>query len=260
MPNRTYDAIVIGGGHNGLCCAAYLQRAGLSTLVIERRHEEGGGINTEEPVRAGFRHNLHANYMEFFDIIPMIEDFELERLGLRSIKPEAQAGIAFSDGRPPIVLHRKDLLDRTHASIARYSKTDADTYVELQKRTMDFGDLLAFGIYNPPLAEANQALGQLVEALMGDMGITAHFVTKTAKAVFDELFETPELRTLMYRTGVEFGCPLDTVGSGGIALTALMWMIGNWRIARGGTHTLAKTMTQACYREGVELLENTLVE
>ena len=89
MANRTYDAIVIGAGHNGLCCAAYLQRAGLKTAVIERRHEEGGGINTEEPLRPGFRFNMHANYMEFFDIIPMIPDFGLEDLGLRSFKPEA---------------------------------------------------------------------------------------------------------------------------------------------------------------------------
>ena len=81
----TYDAVIIGAGHNGLCLAAYLARAGLRTAIVERRHEEGGGANTEEPVLPGFRHNMHAQYMEFFDIMPMIQDFGLEDLGLRTI-------------------------------------------------------------------------------------------------------------------------------------------------------------------------------
>lgn len=260
MTDDHYDVIVIGAGHNGLCAAGYLQRAGLSTLIVERRHEEGGGLNTEEPAMAGFRFNLHAQYMEFFDIIPMIKDFALEDAGLRSIKPENQAGIAFADGRPPIVLHRKDMLDRTHTSIARYSKADADLYVELQHRTMDFGELLAFGIYNPPFKGMEEGQAALIEELLGDLGITADYQIKTAQVAIDELFETPELRALLYRTSVEFGVSLDLPGSGGMVVTALMWMIGNWRMARGGTHSLAKAMTQACYAEGASLLENTAVE
>ena len=149
---RTYDAIVIGAGHNGLCLAAYLQRAGLSTAVIERRHEEGGGTNTEEPVLPGFRHNMHAQFMEFFDIMPMIQDFALEDLGLRTVMPEAQAGITFADGRPPVILHRPDLLDRTHASISRYSKADADMYVELKHRAVALEQLFAAGLYSIPQA------------------------------------------------------------------------------------------------------------
>lgn len=162
-PQATYDAVIIGAGHNGLCLAAYLQRAGLRTAIVERRHEEGGGVNTEEAVLPGYRHNLHAQYMEFFDIMPMIEDFGLEDLGLRTIMPEAQAGIAFADGRPPIVIHRPDLLDRTRESIARYSKTDADTFVELKKRAMSLQDMLAQGLYNPPQPTDANAQGALLE-------------------------------------------------------------------------------------------------
>ncbi len=258
--NDVYDAIVIGAGHNGLTTAAYLARAGLKTAIIERRHEEGGGVNTEEPVLSGFRHNMHANYMEFFDIIPMIEDFDLANCGLRSHCPENQAGIAFSDGRPPIVLHRNDLLDKTHASIAHYSKADADTFIELKQRTMDFGPLLAFGIYNPPFDGMDEGQAALLADMFGDMGVGAHYVAKSPKHVIDELFESPEMRTLLYRMAVEFGVPLDQSGTGGMVPTALMWMIGRLRLAMGGTHTLAKAMTQACYAHGVELIENTTVE
>lgn len=266
MTSRTYDAVVIGAGHNGLCLAAYLQRAGLSTAIIERRHEEGGGVNTEEPVLSGYRHNMHAQFMEFFDVMPMIQDFGLEDLGLRTVMPEAQAGIAFADGRPPVILHRPDLLDRTHASIARYSRSDADTFVELKRRAARFEELLAVGLYNPPGSTAAVGMGTLegraaiLEGTFGDLGVTGHFALKTPKMVIDEMFETPELRALMYRVSVEWGLPIDTAVTGTDFLTFLMWTTANWKLVMGGTHGLAKAMTQACYREGVDLIENAHVD
>ncbi len=260
MRRRTYDAIVIGAGHNGLCLAAYLQRAGLSTLVLERRHEEGGGVNTEEPVRAGFRHNMHAQYMEFFDVMPMIADFGLEDLGLRTVMPEAQAGMVFADGRPPIVLHRPDLLDRTRRSIARYSAADADRYVALKERAASFQGMIAGALYELPAIQPLEVQGELLEAGFGDLGVSANFVAKSPRVVIDELFETPELRALLYRASVEWGAPLDEAGLGGMFITFVMWTMGNWKLSLGGTHTLAKAMTQACYREGVDLMESTAVE
>ena len=257
---ESYDAIVIGAGHNGLCLAAYLCRAGLSTLVVERRHEEGGGVNTEEPVRAGFRHNMHAQYMEFFDIMPMMSDFELGDLGLRAVKPDAQAGIVFPDDRPPIVLHRSELIEKTKKSIARYSKTDAQIYAELKKRADAMESVIAAGIYNPPSPELVEGQGSVLEAVFGDLGISANFMLKSPRVVIDELFESPELRTLLYRISVEWGAPVDESGLGAMFLSFVMWTIGNWKLCLGGTHSLAKAMTQACYRQGVDLLENALVE
>lgn len=257
---RTYDAVVIGAGHNGLCLAAYLQRAGLSTVVVERRHEEGGGTNTEEPVLPGFRHNMHAQFMEFFDIMPMIADFGLEELGLRTVMPEAQAGIAFADGRPPVILHRPDLLDRTHGSIGRYSKSDADMYVELKRRAMALEPFLAAGLYSIPQPGGLDEQAEAITAAFGDLGAGPQFFMKSPKHVIDEFFETPELRALLYRTCVEWGYPVDTTGFGGGFLLFIMWTLGNWKLVRGGTHSLAKTMTQACYREGVDILENVMVD
>src|SRR3990170_194682 len=118
MPDASYDAVIIGGGHNGLCTAAYLARAGLKVGVFERRHEEGGGANTEEATVPGFWHNLHAQYMEFIDYMPVYQDFDLPSFGARMIKPEAQVGIAFADGRPPLIIYTPDLEEKTHASIA----------------------------------------------------------------------------------------------------------------------------------------------
>jgi len=259
-PTTTYDAVIVGAGHNGLCLAAYLQRAGLSTVVVERRHEEGGGVNTEEPVLPGFRHNMHAQYMEFFDIMPMIRDFGLEEIGLRTVMPEAQAGITFADGRPPIIVYRPDLLERTRESIARYSKADADMFVELKRRSAEAEELVAAGLYNPPAPTDRNAEAAMLELGWGDLGVGAHFAVKSPRVVIDELFETPELRALLYRCSVEWGMPVDTDGLGTGFFSYVMWTLGNWKLCRGGTHTLAKAMTQACYREGVDLLENTAVE
>lgn len=260
MARRTYDAVVIGAGHNGLCLAAYLQRAGLSTVVIERRHEEGGGVNTEEPVRPGFRHNLHAQYMEFFDVMPMIADFALEDLGLRTVMPEAQAGIVFADGRPPLVLHRPDLLERTRASIARYSAADAERYVELKRLAASLEGMIGASLYNLPVAQSLEEQGAVLEGVFGHLGVQANFVTKSPRAVIDELFETPELRALLYRATVEWGAPLEEAGLGGMFATFVMWTMANWKLCLGGTHALAKAMMQACYREGVDLVESTAVE
>ncbi len=65
--NRTYDIVVIGGGPNGLLSAGYLAKAGLSVLVLERRHEMGGGAATEEVTgTARARINAHAFFMMMF--------------------------------------------------------------------------------------------------------------------------------------------------------------------------------------------------
>ena len=119
MPDASYDAVIIGGGHNGLTTAAYLAKAGLKVGVFERRHEEGGGVHTEEATVPGFWHNLHAQYMEFIDYMPIYQDFDLPSFGARMIKPEVQVGMTFADGRPPLIIYTPDLEEKTYASIAR---------------------------------------------------------------------------------------------------------------------------------------------
>ena len=77
MSDASYDVVLIGGGHNGLCAAAYLARAGQKVGVFENRHEEAGAVHTSEATVPGFWHNLHAQYMEFIDYMPFYHDFDL---------------------------------------------------------------------------------------------------------------------------------------------------------------------------------------
>lgn len=261
MGSNDFDAIVVGAGHNGMCTAAYLQRAGFKTLLCERRHEEGGGVNTEEPVAPGFYHNMHAQFMEFIDYMPFYWDFELEKLGARMIYPEAQAGITFSDGRPPIVLHRPDLLDRTHESISRYSKADADTFVELKQKTMSIDQMFASNLYSPPMSsEERKQMESMAEGMLPFFGLEPVDMFKSPKVIIDEKFETDELRALLYRICIEWGMPVEQEMGGMSFAFAVLWMTGIWKLSVGGTHTLAKAMKQACLREGVTFRENSRVE
>jgi phytoene dehydrogenase-like protein len=256
----SYDAIVVGAGHNGLCLAAYLQHAGLSTLVVESEERAGGRAVTEEPLFPGFRHNVHANYLLYYGVMPMVAGFDLHGDGLRVIAPEAQHGLAFSDGRPPIVLHRPDLLSRTHASIARYSRSDADLYVEIKSRAMSLGDVIAAGMYAPPTRGWFETYAAAVEETYADLGITNRLHRKTAKVLIEELFVTPELRASLLQVAAEFGTSIDEAGSAFAFLGFVMWSVANWKLPVGGMGSLAHAFARACLCCGVDVLLGGAVE
>ena len=266
MAKKAYDAIIIGGGHMGLCLGAYLQRAGMETAIFERRHEEGSAIFTSECTAPGFLHNLHAQYMEFLDYMPFYQDFELERLGARCLYPKAQAGIAFSDGRPPIILYSIEdpeaHLKLSHQSIAVYSKQDADTYVDLRQKTLMVQPFAYQGLYTPPVlptdSNANPA-GAAGAGLMRALGLPPHYAKGSARSLIDSLFETPELRALLYRMSVEWGTPLEMMDMGVGAIYSLFFESVNWRLMIGGTHSLAHAMVMACVEAGMDFYESSEV-
>ena len=78
----TYDAIILGAGHNGLILQAYLGKAGLKTLAIDRRPVAGGGLSTlEDPRHPGFLHNTHAFYQRAITAKPWYRDLAHARHG-----------------------------------------------------------------------------------------------------------------------------------------------------------------------------------
>src|SRR5512133_3401403 len=96
----TYDGIILGAGHNGLILQAYLGKAGLKTLAIERRASAGGGLNTmDAPRRPGFLHSTHAFSLRAVTAMPWYADLELARRGAQLIEPELNVALITSDGR-----------------------------------------------------------------------------------------------------------------------------------------------------------------
>lgn len=124
-----YDAVVIGGGHNGLVAAAYLGKAGLKVAVFERRAALGGAASTEE-IFPGFRADLGS-----FDagrlMKQVISDLGLEGFDLKLVGPPVLAYAPQSAG-PALALWRE--VDKTQAEIARFSKQDAERYPDFAQQ------------------------------------------------------------------------------------------------------------------------------
>lgn len=129
MDNHRYDAIVIGGGHNGLVNAAYLAKAGKRVLVLERRHTVGGATVTEE-IYPGFKY-LIASYLISLLRPEVIRELDLARHGLE-IMPLETTYVPLPDGN---YLADWPDHDATRFEIARHSKRDAEAYDE-HARTM----------------------------------------------------------------------------------------------------------------------------
>src|SRR5215468_1990154 len=118
-----YDAIIIGGGHNGLVTAAYLARAGRSVLVLERREMVGGCAVTEE-IWPGYKVSTGA-YLSSLLQERIIRDLEVERYGYRVDAKDPSFFSVFPDGRHFFMWQDRA---KTLAEIAKFSKRDAEVY------------------------------------------------------------------------------------------------------------------------------------
>src|SRR5579863_2089810 len=118
--HKSYDAIVVGAGHNGLTAAAYLARAGLSTLVLERREIVGGCCVTEE-IAPGCRVST-TSYIASMLRPEVIQDLDLAGHGLRMVPCDPAIQVAFPDGQ---VLPWWANRDRAKAEFAKISAKDA---------------------------------------------------------------------------------------------------------------------------------------
>lgn len=121
--HATFDGIVIGAGHNGLVLQAYLCRAGLRVLALERALTAGGGLYTVEDNRCpGFHHNVHAVFLRGLMAQPWYRDLELEARGVRAIQPALNLALIPEDGRS---LRWYTNVEQTCAALAELSLADA---------------------------------------------------------------------------------------------------------------------------------------
>ena len=142
MSNESWDAIVIGGGHNGLVCAAYLAKAGRKVLVLERRHVLGGAAVSEE-IHPGFTYSV-CSYVVSLLRPWIIRELELSRFGLDIIPLEASF-LPLPDGRS---LCRWADPELTKEEISAFSRHDAEVYPQ-------FGQALSkMGLFVKPLIDS----------------------------------------------------------------------------------------------------------
>ncbi len=150
-----YDAIIVGGGHNGLTAAAYLARGGLSALVVERREIVGGCCVTEE-IAPGCRVST-TSYIASMLRPEVISELRLAEHGLRMIPCDPAIQVPFPDGQVvPWWANR----DRAKAEFAKISKKDAERFVEVDDRLKKLARYLQpFFMEPPPEIDASSIAG-----------------------------------------------------------------------------------------------------
>lgn len=237
-----FDTIVVGAGHNGLTCAAYLAKCGQKVLVLEAQDVAGGGCATAELTAPGFTHNYHSNFHGLIHWGPVYRELELERHGARYVWPENQFAHVFPDGRALVCSLS---LEQTVASIEQFSKRDARVFAELVR---EYGEALRKSIL-PALFAApqppSQELAPLERSLAGLRQLWGTFTTPDHLA--RALFDSPEVQTWIGFWVAQLAGTGDVFGLGAnypVMLAGSLEPFG-WAIAVGGSNTLAQAIVRS---------------
>jgi phytoene dehydrogenase-like protein len=262
MTRSALDALIIGGGHNGLVCAWYLARAGWRVRVVERRAVLGGAAVTEE-FHPGFR-NSTASYTVGLLQPKIIRDMALADRGLRIVQRPVANFLPFPDGRHLIL---GGGLARTQAEVARFSRRDAETlpaYYAALERVADV--LRGLALRTPP--EAGGGLASLIRGGAQGWALARlpreaqrdliELFTRSAREFLDGWFESDALKAAFGFDAVvgNYASP-DTPGSAYVLLHHVFGEVngvkGAWGHAVGGMGAITDAMAKACAAAGVEL-------
>ncbi len=257
-----YDAIIIGGGHNGLTAAAYLARAGRKVLVLERRHVLGGAAVTEE-VFPGFRFSV-CSYVVSLLRPEIIRELDLPRHGLEILPLDG----TFTPMPNGDYLWRVNDHARTRREIARHSRVDAEAYDEYGRAMVAMGRFVEPILGMRPADPTSLSPGGLKQ-LLGlvnrfrqlspqDQYNQVQLMTMSAVDFLDQWFETDVLKATMSASGI-IGTFLG-VRSPGTAYVLLHHYMGeidgafrSWGLARGGTGAISNAIAEAARAAGVEI-------
>src|SRR6478672_473080 len=245
----TYDAIILGAGHNGLILQAYLGKAGLKTLAVERRAVAGGGLSTIEDAR-GFLHNTHAFFLRAISAMPWYADLELERHGARLIEPELNVALVTSDGR---ALEWWTDIGRTIASFADFSQRDAQTLRRWHDEFVPIvAQILAPEARSPPLPPAER------RTLLSRTSAGRRLLEVSALSPLEFVereFEHPTIKAgLLFFNGLrEVDLRLPGFGH---HIAALLASPAKAQMSRGGSAALARALEAAVRAAGGDVRLN----
>src|SRR5438128_2168218 len=255
-----YDAIIVGGGHNGLATAAYLGRAGLKTLVLERRDVLGGAAVSEHPWPGYTVSTLSYG----LSLMPpeVIRELELRRHGLTLYPLAADYYVPFPDGSH--LLLTKDAA-QAKAEIGKFSKKDAQVWPAFSEYLAKIARLVRpLLLVTPPTvgAKAPQGLLELAQfawKLKGlDVKTTGDFVkvmTLSVAELLDEWFDSPQVKAARCVSGAigTYGGPYTP----GTAYVLLHHYIGEidgqmaeWAFVRGGTGAVSQAIAADATESG----------
>ena len=267
--STTYDAVIVGGGHNGLVCAAYIARGGKRVLVLERRELVGGAAVSEE-IFPGFRFS-ELSYVVSLLRPEIIRDLELPRHGLHILPLESTV----------TPLPNGDYLgqwrdhDQNRRELARHSLRDAEAYDELGRLMYKMARAVKpFLAMTPPdpasLAPGDLAglarLGSYLRSLGAEQFHALHkLLTMSSADYLDEWFETEALKATKSASGI-IGTFLGP-RSPGTAYVLLHHYMGEidgvfraWGFAKGGNGSVSDAIAAAACAHGAEIRTSAPVE
>jgi phytoene dehydrogenase-like protein len=250
-PVVEYDAIVVGAGHNGLTTAAYLAKAGMRTLVLERYRTEGGMTITEEITLPGFRSDLHSYSHTFVLLSPALEELQLAKYGLEYVFPEPTFISLFPNGRSVYVSRQ---LDRTCKSIERFSRRDALAWRQLFEGYLAAKPFVLQLLLNPP--PAFSALLAQLETLPDGLEVFRNFLLPVRQWC-DENFEAEETKVLFGSWAIHASYAPDDAG--GAIFTSLITAICQDRgngLPKGGSMSLSKAIAACARAHGAKIVTN----
>lgn len=265
------DVLLIGGGHNGLTCAAYLAAAGLKVVVLERRHVVGGAAVTEE-FHPGFRNSVAAYTVSLLNP-KVIRDLELAKHGLRVVEREWSNFLPTEDGR-----YLATGAGRTHSEVAKFSTKDAERLDAYHHKLDLIGDVLRDVVLETPPnvvdGDWRGALSQLLSAgRLGrrlsklDLPMRQHLLKLFAASAgdyLDDWFESDPIKALYGFDGIvgAYTSPY-AAGSAYVLLHHTFGEVngkkGVWGHAIGGMGAITQAMAKSAASRGTEIRLNTEV-
>ena len=265
--SHDFDAIVIGAGHNGLTAAGYLGKAGLRTLVLERRHIVGGAAVTEE-FHPGYRNSI-ASYVVSLLRPEVIRDLELHQHGYELIHLKGNLEICREDH---LFLTGEEANDR--AEIGRFSSRDYDAIERFEAMLAEAGTV----IRNQWLREPPSLQGGLMDMLgmlkagrdMRGLSVELRhrllqMFTSSAADIIERWFESPMVRS-MYAShcvsgnNASFYHPGSAIPFFHHALGEFDGEQGGWGLAKGGMGQITQAMASFARSKGVEIRTEAVVE
>ena len=264
---QNYDTIIIGAGHNGLTCAAYLAKAGQRVLVVEKRHVVGGATVTEEIV-PGFQFTVFS-YLVSLLRTEIIHELELVKHGLMLLPFETTLDLA-PDGRR---LFRESDHYRTYRNIAQHSLRDAEAYDDYKLTMRHLAHALRYVMHNAPpnldwQTQSPEAMADLIRHMRQleprHQHMLVRAMTMSAADFLRQWFENDLFIAGLSTSGL-IGSMVGPFTPGS-ALVLLYHYLGelegnyrDWRFHKGGTGGLAKVIGRSAEAFGAEIRLNAPV-
>jgi phytoene dehydrogenase-like protein len=266
--STTYDAIIIGAGHNGLVTAAYLARAGKKVLVLERREIVGGCCITEE-LWPGFKVSTAA-YVNSLLRPEIIRELELKKHGFEMLPRSPSSFTPFPDGRYLMMGPDKEM---TRKEIAKFSTKDAEAYPKYEDMLTKVADFLEPMLTQTPPDPFGGfgsvwklgKIGLAFRRLGRDVGTQAvEILTGAARPILDRWFESEELKaTIATDAVIGAYAPPSHPGTAYVLFHHVMGecngVRGVWGYVRGGMGMVSNSIAAAAKARGAEIRTNAEV-